>query len=337
MDADDDQAVAAIARVPRFEVGQRAQAVDARVGPEVDEHDLAAQRREAQRPAAGGVEPPLVSREVRRGAEVRQARRLDALAPGGRDREARRAAQVVQPAGDDVRGLEPVRRVDERRGQVVGDGRLEAHVEVRRHGDAGDDQDGGQRALQARSAPGGPHAPGQGAPAQREGEQHERGAQSKGEADGHGARRRGPDGDDRGQDRPRARRVDEAQCGADEQARGEAVAAPARAQPREAPQRRLQARGQRRHRDDDAEADEDDDGQRSRHAGPQPHTVDDARQADDGHREGGGQAEGDPDRTAASAGHPGTQQGGQHRQHAGAERRARSGDEREEHEKRHRC
>ena len=192
MHPDDDEAVAAVAGDPRLEVGQRAQAVDAGVGPEVDEHDLAAQGPEAQRLAAGRVEPALVAREVRSGAQARQARPLDALAPGGRDREARRAAQVVEPAGDGVRGLEPARRVDEPRGQVVGDGRLEAHVEVRRHGHAGEDEDGGQRALQARPAPRGAHAPGEGAPAERQRQEDERGAQREREADGHRARRRGP-------------------------------------------------------------------------------------------------------------------------------------------------
>jgi hypothetical protein len=145
-----------------------------------------------------------------------------------------------------------------------------------------------------------------------------------------------PDRDDRRQDRARARRVDEAQRGADEQTGGKAVAAGARAQAREPRQRRLRARGQRRDRDHDAEADEHDDGQGPRQPRPQSHAVDDARQPDDRHGEGGRQAQRDAHRTAASAGEPGAQQGRQDRQDAGAERRARSGDQREEHQKRHR-
>ena len=335
--ADDDEAVAPVARVPGLEVGQRAQAVDAGVGPEVDEHDLAAQRSQAERLAAGRVEPALVAGEVRGGAQARQARAFDALAPRRRDREARRAAQVVEPAGHGMGGLEAVRRVDERGGQVVGDGRLEAHVEVRRHGHAGEHEDGGQRALESRAARRGAHAPREGAPAERQRQQHDGRAQREGEADGQRARRRGSDGDDRGQDRPRARGVDEAQRGADEQARGEAVAAAARAQARQARQRRLQARGEGWHRHDDAEADEHDDGQRPREPGPQPDAVDDAGQADDRHREGGGQAEGDAHRAPAPADQPGTEQGGQDRKDARAEGRARSGDQREEHEEHHRC
>ena len=41
MDADHDQPVLAVALVPRLHIGDRAQAVDAAVGPEVDHHDLA--------------------------------------------------------------------------------------------------------------------------------------------------------------------------------------------------------------------------------------------------------------------------------------------------------
>ena len=51
VDADDRQAVLAVAPVPGLQVGQRAQAVDAAVGPEVDQDDAAAQRRAAS--AAG--------------------------------------------------------------------------------------------------------------------------------------------------------------------------------------------------------------------------------------------------------------------------------------------
>ena len=43
VDADDDEPVVAVLLVPGLEIGQRAQAVDAGVGPEVDQHDLAAQ------------------------------------------------------------------------------------------------------------------------------------------------------------------------------------------------------------------------------------------------------------------------------------------------------
>ena len=41
--ADDHEARVAVAAVPRLQVRQRADAVHAGVGPEVDQHDLAAQ------------------------------------------------------------------------------------------------------------------------------------------------------------------------------------------------------------------------------------------------------------------------------------------------------
>ena len=49
VDADHHQAVLGILLVPGPDVGDRAQAVDAAVGPEVDHHDLAAQALAGQR------------------------------------------------------------------------------------------------------------------------------------------------------------------------------------------------------------------------------------------------------------------------------------------------
>ena len=61
-----------VAPVPRLQVRQRADAVDAGVGPEVDQHRVAAQPVERQRAAARRVEPPLRSVESGRDAEHRQ-------------------------------------------------------------------------------------------------------------------------------------------------------------------------------------------------------------------------------------------------------------------------
>src|SRR5208282_4695200 len=83
--ADDRQSVLAVGRVPRLQVGQRAYAVDAGVGPEVDQHDPPAQPGERQRPAARRVEPVLGVREFRRRAEVGQFHRV---------RQQRRLARV---------------------------------------------------------------------------------------------------------------------------------------------------------------------------------------------------------------------------------------------------
>ena len=61
--------VLAVGGVPRLQVGQRADAVDAGVGPEVDQHDAPAQRGERQRCVARRVEPVLGVGEFGRGAE----------------------------------------------------------------------------------------------------------------------------------------------------------------------------------------------------------------------------------------------------------------------------
>src|ERR1019366_1229522 len=76
-DSDDLQAVAVIGGVQTLEERQRANAVDARVGPEVDQHNVSAQPRERQRSAAGRVEPALGLGELWRWAEIGQRRRLD--------------------------------------------------------------------------------------------------------------------------------------------------------------------------------------------------------------------------------------------------------------------
>ena len=57
--ADDHEPGLPVALVPRLEIRQRADAVDAGIGPEVDEHGMAAQLGERERSPAGGVEPAL--------------------------------------------------------------------------------------------------------------------------------------------------------------------------------------------------------------------------------------------------------------------------------------
>src|SRR5439155_9629249 len=69
VDADDHEPVLRIGAVPRLEVRERAQAVDARVRPEVDQDDLAAQLRDRERTA---VQPVIDAGEVRRRAIVGQ-------------------------------------------------------------------------------------------------------------------------------------------------------------------------------------------------------------------------------------------------------------------------
>ena len=73
VDADDDEPGGPVAVVPRPDVRERTLAVDARVRPEVVEHDLAAQLRRGDRRR---VDPP-VGLDLRRGAQYREVRRID--------------------------------------------------------------------------------------------------------------------------------------------------------------------------------------------------------------------------------------------------------------------
>src|SRR5262249_7241778 len=70
--AHDDETVFGVPRVPRLDVGQGALAVDARIGPEVDQYHLAVQRADRQRLATGGVQPRGDPGEVRRATAVHQ-------------------------------------------------------------------------------------------------------------------------------------------------------------------------------------------------------------------------------------------------------------------------
>ena len=141
VDADDGQPAVAVALVPGPQVRQRADAVDARVGPEVDQHDLPAQLAQRERRR---VEPARDARELRRLAELRQ--------PARRRREARRAAQVGQLLLDRVRALERAGRVDEHGRQVVGDRGLEAQVGVDEDGERGEHHHRAHDALERRAA-----------------------------------------------------------------------------------------------------------------------------------------------------------------------------------------
>ena len=69
VDADDHEPVGAVARVPRLHVRERAQAVDARIRPEVDQDHLAAQLVQRKRPC---VQPADDARDRRRLAVVRE-------------------------------------------------------------------------------------------------------------------------------------------------------------------------------------------------------------------------------------------------------------------------
>ena len=87
LDADDHEPLAAVLRVPGLEVGERADAVDAGVGPEVDQHDVAAQPGESSAAASPGVlNQSSVPVKAGAGPSLRQVRRRHA-------REAARSAR----------------------------------------------------------------------------------------------------------------------------------------------------------------------------------------------------------------------------------------------------
>ena len=115
--------------VPGLQVGQGADAVDAGVGPEVDQHDpvlAAGQLGDRERLAVRRVEPLLRVGELGRGAVVGQLTR--------RPRPRRRSPLARAPwpprtsassSATALGLLELAARVDEQRGQVVGDRALE--------------------------------------------------------------------------------------------------------------------------------------------------------------------------------------------------------------------
>ncbi len=72
VDADDVKALGVVLGVPRVQVGQRADAVDARVGPEVHEDDVAAEAGQRDGLVAGGVEPVLGVLEFGCLSEIRE-------------------------------------------------------------------------------------------------------------------------------------------------------------------------------------------------------------------------------------------------------------------------
>ena len=298
VDADDRQPGVAVARVPRLEVGQRADAVDARVGPEVDQHDAAAQRRRAtaacelnQRcvpvksgavPSTGSFGAPAWraarSRELRRAAQMRRA-------------ACRRPCESSSPAARFALGA------------VLGDRLLGSE---RRAGatiaTAVEEHHGAERALHGRACAA-TEAPA--APPSVSDEQHDRRARRVGERD---EQRRSvvpvvaPTEIDGGEDRARARRVDEPQRRADREPGRRSRRRrpwPEARQPRErrldprgeptaprAPRRTRAARRSRR---------------RAATESPRPDAADDLGQPDDRERERHREPEHDPERPAAPA------------------------------------
>ncbi len=141
--------------------------------------------------------------------------------------------------------------------------------------------------------------------------------------------------DDRGEDRPGARGVDEAERGADEQAGGEPVAPGARPVPRQAGERRLEARGDAREQQRDPEPGEHDDREHAQRVRAEPDAADDLGDPDDRDRERDRQAEDDAERPPSAARAGGREHRREHRQDARAEGRAGTGEEGEPEQEEH--
>ena len=236
VDSHDHEAVARVALVPRPQRRHGPQAVDAGVGPEVDEHYAAAQLAQRQGTVPARVQPGVVAGEVWCAAEHRQAALHAGLVKAGGP------AQVREPPRDGVAALESAGRVREHGRQLVREHRLEAHVELGRHGDRGAEQQHAQRPLHRGPVPGAPDPLDDRTAAESDEQQDERRAGSVGERH-HDKLSRGALGrrerDHRGEDRPGAGRVQEAERAADHHARPEAAATVARAEPLERRERPL--------------------------------------------------------------------------------------------------
>ncbi len=245
--ADDGETVVAVAAVPGAKRRQRPDAVDARVGPEVDQHHPPAERPERERAPARGVEPALRVPYLGCRADHREALPRIRARRGLGHGPAGGAAQVRQPVARGARLLDVLRRVHQHRRQAGGDPVLEADVELGRHHDREAQQHDTHRLLES-AAPARERS-GQAATAQHERVEHDRAASAVGQRDSEPAGRevlRRRDGDDARQDRAGAGRVDEAQADPEEHARAEAIAThargrawtdPATAMPRSAPPR----------------------------------------------------------------------------------------------------
>jgi hypothetical protein len=235
-------------------------------------------------------------------------------------------AQLGQPRARRRGFLDRPGRVHHRAREVRRDRGLEARVRADRHRERGQDHHAAERALHERAAGSPPGAGEQAAAAQRERQQRDRGPQCVRRPDQDGASAGRAHRDDRREDRPRARRVHEAERRADAEPRPQPVARGARAQPRQARQRRLEAGADRGHGDRDAEAEQHRDRDVAQRAIAQADAVDDLGHADDRDRERHRQAGDDAQRPAASARRARRQQRGQDRQHARAERGAGAGE-----------
>ncbi len=165
-------------------------------------------------------------------------------------REGPRSASQLAPHARRV--LDRARRVDDACRQVVGDRGLEANVVVECHRERRRQHHDAERPLKRRPAPGPPHAIGERPSAERQHEQDGGRARRVRQRHRDDVARSRADGDDGGQDRPRTRRIEEAERTSDHEAGPEAGSAVAGTEARQSRQRRSEAVAERRHQRDDS-------------------------------------------------------------------------------------
>ena len=243
VDAEHDEPAPSIGPVPGLHVRQRAQAVDARVGPEVDQDDLAAELPKSERVA---VDPRRETGELRGLPEVPQR--------GARSLLARASAQPPQLA------LGPVALLDLalERLRVAGDRSLEVPIDIERDRQRGQpDRDPEALPDTVRVRPQGAHR----RPAAERHEEHGDGC-ADGVRDGEHDRAcpdilRRTDHGDRGQHRPRAGNEHEPEARSEQEPAPEVPTRP----PRQAEERPLDDllhfREEQRRRDEEQEPDRD--------------------------------------------------------------------------------
>ena len=222
----DGEPVPLVLALPGLDVGKRADAVDAGVGPKIDQHHLPSQARQAERPAARGVEPSLGAGELGRPARGPGAGNPP-RPPGARprSRNGRRAARRCSSL-DGGALLQLDCGAEERRRDVVGDRALELQVEVGHH-QAGDGHHHHPHGHLHLAPIGGETVGDPPAAADQEVEDGGR-ADRVGESDRQLADREvlgRRDRDHAGEDRARAGRVDEAEAGPDQKPGAEPVPA----------------------------------------------------------------------------------------------------------------
>ena len=218
---------------------------------------------------------------------------------------------------------------DEPAGQVGGDRRPEGPVGAAEREHGHQHHHDAERLLDAAGV--GPQPPEHPAARGQDDEHAGGGPERVGEPDDEplpGQRLRGLHGQHRRQDRPRARHVQQPERRTERHAGAEPLAvAPRRALRGQARQQCLQARGQRRDRQREPEAEQGDDGDVAQQVARQAQRVDHVGQRERRERERAREPDGDPGRPPPAARGRARQRERQHRQHAWADGGAGAGEQ----------